>query len=709
MTKRTTLVRLCAAILVVAALAVLSVPAMAADAASILEQMTQNSAAWHIANNAGDVETCNRLHAENERLSALLAQGGGTAAYSENGTWTITDASGNVTSSASAGLSGKDSGVVYTTAGADGSISAERDRAYTDSSIDAYMNNGGTHSGLSESYNNAAQHVADTNNYEDFNAAAAQQEIAVAKELLNLTDAQAAALNAGITAQKAAYAAASTQYDIAAASGNTSAAAAAKTAMEAAHAAAQAIRAQYNYTGDTDGLTDGGSYFGGLPGTTPTTPSVPATPPVQQFTITASAGNGGSISPSGTLYLVAGSSRSYSITPAAGYDISDVKVDGKSIGAVSTYTFSAVTASHTISASFVEKAYTITASAGAGGSISPSGSKSVAYGGCQKYTVTPNTGYEIADVKVDGKSIGKVTSYTFSNVTSAHTITASFVLKTYDITASAGAGGSISPSGSKSVAYGGSQKYTVTPNTGYDIADVKVDGKSVGKVTSYTFSNVTSAHTITASFVLKTYDITASAGRGGTISPSGVKAVAYGDDQGYIITPNAGYAVADVKVDGRSVGAVRTYVFSNVTAGHSISASFRPDPVVDMGTLSVTDTLGASLSGKSIKSGYGVCVSVPVTLENVTDVSVTLSYNFGSGRKSVTLRESGSKFVLPVNPDSPTGARCVYIPVETKDGSYTLTATVTALDADGNTVTDSATGTVTVLGSMYEDDFTGDS
>ena len=354
MKKRTTLVRLCAAILVFAALAAFSVPAMAADAASIQEQMAQNSAAWHIANNAGDVATCQRLHEENERLGALLAQGGGTAVYSENGTWTITDADGSVTSSAKAGLSGKDPGVVYTTAGSDGSISAERDRAYTDTSIDAYMNNGGTHSGLSESYNNAAQHVADTNNYESYNRSAAEQEIAVAKELLGLTDAQAEALQASITAQKAAYSAAQTQYDIAVASGNTSAAAAAKTAMDAAHAAAQALRAQYNYTGDTDDLTDGGSYFGGLPGTGPSTPPVPSyppvptPPPVQQFTITASAGNGGSISPSGSRYVVYGGSQSYTITPYTGYDIYDVKVDGKSVGAVSTYTFSGVSASHTI-------------------------------------------------------------------------------------------------------------------------------------------------------------------------------------------------------------------------------------------------------------------------------------------------------------------------------------------------------------------------
>lgn len=66
------------------------------------------------------------------------------------------------------------------------------------------------------------------------------------------------------------------------------------------------------------------------------------------------------------------------------------------------------------------------------------------------------------------------------------------------VTASAGSGGSISPSGSVSVAYGGSQTFTITPNPGYRVRDVLVDGVSVGAVKSYTFSNVQAAHTIEA-------------------------------------------------------------------------------------------------------------------------------------------------------------------------------------------------------------------
>lgn len=73
--------------------------------------------------------------------------------------------------------------------------------------------------------------------------------------------------------------------------------------------------------------------------------------------------------------------------------------------------------------------FTITASAGQGGSISPNGSVSVAKGADQKFTITPSEGYEIADVQVDGQSVGKKTEYTFENVTKAHTIAATFTEK----------------------------------------------------------------------------------------------------------------------------------------------------------------------------------------------------------------------------------------------------------------------------------------
>ena len=71
--------------------------------------------------------------------------------------------------------------------------------------------------------------------------------------------------------------------------------------------------------------------------------------------------------------------------------------------------------------------YTIKAAAGAGGSISPSGSVSVREGRDQTFTITPDKGYAVANVKIDGKSIGAVKSYTFENVRRTHTIEVIFM------------------------------------------------------------------------------------------------------------------------------------------------------------------------------------------------------------------------------------------------------------------------------------------
>ena len=71
--------------------------------------------------------------------------------------------------------------------------------------------------------------------------------------------------------------------------------------------------------------------------------------------------------------------------------------------------------------------YTIKATAGAGGSISPSGNASVREGRDQTFTITPDKGYAVANVKIDGKSIGAVKSYTFENVSRTHTIEVIFM------------------------------------------------------------------------------------------------------------------------------------------------------------------------------------------------------------------------------------------------------------------------------------------
>jgi hypothetical protein len=146
------------------------------------------------------------------------------------------------------------------------------------------------------------------------------------------------------------------------------------------------------------------------------------------------------------------------------------------------------------------------------------------------------------------------------------------------ITASAGANGTISPTGAVSVANGTNKIFTITPNAGYQIDAVLVNGTSVGAVGTYTFTNVTTNQTIAATFkVVSTTSstITASAGANGTISPTGAVSVTNGTNKIFTITPNAGYQIDAVLVNGTSVGAVATYTFTNVTTNQTIAATFK--------------------------------------------------------------------------------------------------------------------------------------
>jgi hypothetical protein len=82
------------------------------------------------------------------------------------------------------------------------------------------------------------------------------------------------------------------------------------------------------------------------------------------------------------------------------------------------------------------------------------------------------------------------------------TVTVTINTNTYTITPTAGVGGVITPNTPQTVNYGASQMFTITPNIGYHITDVGVDGASIGVESAYTFTNVTANHTITAAFAV---------------------------------------------------------------------------------------------------------------------------------------------------------------------------------------------------------------
>jgi hypothetical protein len=345
--------------------------------------------------------------------------------------------------------------------------------------------------------------------------------------------------------------------------------------------------------------------------TTPRTISA-AFDEIGSATITSTAGTGGSISPSGSVTVLGGTSKTFSITANTGYRIGQVVVDGVSKGALSGYTFTNITAGpHTISATFNP---TITSSAGTGGYISFLGTTAVPSGGSKTYTITPKAGYRIAKVVVDGSSVGAVSTYTFTNVTTPRTISAAFdEIGSATITSTAGTGGSISPSGSVTVLGGTSKTFSITANTGYRIGQVVVDGVSKGALSGYTFTNITAGpHTISATF---NPTITSSAGTGGYISFLGTTAVPSGGSKTYTITPKAGYRIAKVVVDGSSVGAVSTYTFTNVTTPRTISAAFD-----EIGSATITSTAG---------TGGSISPSGSVTVLGGTSKTFSITANTG--------------------------------------------------------------------------------
>ncbi|WP_460594453.1 CARDB domain-containing protein [Geomonas sp. Red276] len=251
-------------------------------------------------------------------------------------------------------------------------------------------------------------------------------------------------------------------------------------------------------------------------------------------------------------------------------------------------------------------AFTITASAGPGGSISPSGAVLVPAGTSQPFTITPNPGYHILDVKVDGYSQGAVASYNFVNVRADHTIEASFERNRYTITASAGPNGTITPSGAVTVFYDDSVTFTPTPNTGYHVDHVYVDNVDKGALTTYTFDHVDADHTISVTFAINTYTITATAGPGGSITPASAT-VNYGGSQTFTITPSTGYVLTNLYVDGQPVVLTTTYTFDHVDANHTIYAVFGqalPDLVVTSLTPPATAIPGTT-------------ITVPATIKNI--------------------------------------------------------------------------------------------
>lgn len=233
----------------------------------------------------------------------------------------------------------------------------------------------------------------------------------------------------------------------------------------------------------------------------------------------------------------------------------------------------------------------ITSTAGEHGTISPSGAVVYSLGSSASYVISPETGYKIKKILVDGVEIvitaaeGASQSYDFDDIQKDHTISAEFEQRMFKITVICGGNGNIEPSESADYAYGSNVTFVITPNDGYVIKDVLIDGVSNAKAkenAKYTFSNIRSNHEIEVSFEVVTFTIVSSVGEGGTMSPNQITTIKnWGENHSVTYTPNDKFVISTIVVDGEvinlsgvDVSNPYTYTFSNITANHVISCQF---------------------------------------------------------------------------------------------------------------------------------------
>jgi hypothetical protein len=313
-----------------------------------------------------------------------------------------------------------------------------------------------------------------------------------------------------------------------------------------------------------------------------------------RFSITVEPSVNGEITPANLVWVTEGKDQTFSIVPSDDYEVASVTIDGQSVGIIDTYTFYHVTENHSMSATF-RKMPVITANGSGNGKIEPQGMITVGYDSSQAFTMAPSEGYLIQDVLIDGKSIGPKSSYIFSNIQSDHQISVTFSQPT--ITATAGENGEIIPSGELSVPSNSDQTFTITPIKEFEIDDVQIDGISIGAVEKPTLWNIIGDHTIHAIFTpLPKYQITAIANTGGKIeSEQGESPIEIirGGFAHFKITPDEGYEIEDVLVNGRSMGIITQYLVKDIQRNYTIQVRFKE---IITYTIIATATEGGQIS-----------------------------------------------------------------------------------------------------------------
>ena len=319
------------------------------------------------------------------------------------------------------------------------------------------------------------------------------------------------------------------------------------------------------------------------------------------YTLAYSAGSGGTISGSIMQSINAGSSGSQvTAVPNTGYSFTSWS-DGVLTPA---RTDASLSGNLNLTASFAPLGYSLRYTAGSGGSISGSSTQAVSYGGNgTQVTAVPDSSHNFSSWSDSVLTAARTDTSVAGNIN----VTASFVLKTYALAYSAGAGGSITGSVLQTVNSGSSgSQVTAVPNTGYTFASWS-DGVLTAARTD---ASVSQNLSLTASFTHNGLNLSYSAGSGGSISGSSTQSVAYGGNGTQVTAVPDGSHNFSSWSDG-VLTAARTD--SNVTSSLSVTASF----ALKTYTLSYAAGTGGSITGSALQTvNYGANGSAVTAVAN---------------------------------------------------------------------------------------------
>lgn len=288
--------------------------------------------------------------------------------------------------------------------------------------------------------------------------------------------------------------------------------------------------------------------------------------------------------------------------------------------------------------------YVVSAGAESHGTISPSGDVVVSREDTLSFLITPDEGYHVADVLLDGVSLGAVDSYTLENISGHHVIVVRFEINTYTVSYGAGENAGIEGDAAQEVTHGNSgTPVLAVPAEGYVFT-----GWSDGRTDNPRTDTIVTANiSVTALFAVKTWSITVSANEGGSLTPGGDMTVKHGDDLVVEITPDTGYHIADVLLDDVSQGAVSSLPLTGISSDHHIVVVF----AINMYTITLSAGDHGSIDpGEDVSVPHGGEVTFTITPDEGYHIEEILVDGVSHGQAGVlTLSDITRDHVVAVS------------------------------------------------------------